>query len=126
MKQNDLFFTIKRNNISEDTITVLVHDVRSFSKHIDDIVSDNRIINNDTIRFTETQINPSDSTSNIMKILKFFNINFKSNISKFLNLAYGCRNNVAILNKFDANGVSTFNSDKTCFCRQVIHFNVSL
>ena len=126
MKQKDLFFTMKKNNTSDDTITVFAHNVGSFSKHIDDTVSDNRIINNDAIRFTETQVNPSDSTSNITKTLKLFSINFKNNISKFLNLAYGCRNNVAILNKFDVNGVSVFSSNKTYFCRQVIHFNVSL
>ena len=31
---------------------------------MDDIVSDDRIINNDIMGFTETQINPSDSTWN--------------------------------------------------------------
>ena len=38
MKQNDLFSTIKRNGLSEDTLTSLVHNVRSVSKHVDDIV----------------------------------------------------------------------------------------
>ena len=62
LKQNDLFSTIKRNNIYDDTITVFVHNVRSLSKHIDNIVSDDRIVNNDIKDFTETQIKPSDST----------------------------------------------------------------
>ena len=44
LKQNDLFFTIKINFLSDDTITIRVHNVRSYSKHVDDIVSDNRII----------------------------------------------------------------------------------
>ena len=56
------FPTIKRNVISGDTVTVLVYNVRSFPKHVDDIVSDNRTINNDIIGFTESQIKPSDST----------------------------------------------------------------
>ena len=55
LKQNDLFSTIKRNNTSDKTIIVFVHNLRSLSKHIDDIVSDGRIIN---MRFTETQIKP--------------------------------------------------------------------
>ena len=38
-----------------------MHNVRSLSKHVDDIVSDKRIINNDIIGFTETQISLSDS-----------------------------------------------------------------
>ena len=76
LKQNDLFSTIKRNNTSDDTITVFAHDVRSLSKHIDDIVSDDRIINNDIMGFTETQINPSDSTSKIMETMTFFQYSF--------------------------------------------------
>ena len=41
---------------------MFVHNVRSLSKHIDNIVSDDRIVNNDIKDFTETQIKPSDST----------------------------------------------------------------
>ena len=52
LKQNDLFSTIKRNTIS-DTLTILVHNVRPLSKHVD-IVSDDTIMNNDIIKFTET------------------------------------------------------------------------
>ena len=78
LKQNDLFSTIKRNNISDNTITVYFHNVRSLSKHINDIVCDNRIINNGIIGFTETKINPSDSTCKIMETLNFFNINFNN------------------------------------------------
>ena len=56
MKQNDLFSTIKRNGLSEDTLTSLVHNVRSVSKHVDDIVGGDRTINNGIVGFTETQI----------------------------------------------------------------------
>ena len=62
LKQNDLLFTIKRNAISGDTVTILVHNVRSLQRHVDDIVNDNRIINNVVIGFTETQIKPLDYT----------------------------------------------------------------
>ena len=57
LKQNDLFFIIERNAISGDTVTVLVHNVRSFPRHLDDIVSHNRIINDDIIIFTEHKPN---------------------------------------------------------------------
>ena len=56
-------------------------------KHTDDIVSDDRIISNDIIGFTETQIGPSDSTSRIMEASIFFNINFNNNVNKVLSLA---------------------------------------
>ena len=54
LKQNNLFSTIKRNAISENTITVLVHNVRSLSKHKDDTLDDGIIVNNDIKGFTET------------------------------------------------------------------------
>ena len=43
LKQNSLFSTIKRSVISGDTVTVLVHNVRSLPKYIDNKISDNRI-----------------------------------------------------------------------------------
>ena len=84
LKQNDLFSTIKSNNISDDTITVFVQNVRSLSKHINDIGRDDRIINNDIIGFTETQISPLDSTCKIIETLNFFNTNFNNDENKFL------------------------------------------
>ena len=71
LKQNDLFSTIKRNAISCDTVTVLVHNVRSLPRYVDDLVSDNRIINNNIIGFTETQIKQSYSTCKITETLNF-------------------------------------------------------
>ena len=44
LKQNDLLAAIRRNTLSNDAITVFLHNVRSLSKQIDDIVSDNIII----------------------------------------------------------------------------------
>ena len=51
LKQNDLFFTVKRNAISGDTVTVFVHNVRSLPIHVDDILSDNSIIYSDMVGF---------------------------------------------------------------------------
>ena len=88
LKQNDLFSTVKRNAISGNTVTVLVHNVRSLLGHVDDIVSDNRIINNNNIGFMETQIKPSDSACKIIETLSLFNINFNNNENEFLSLGY--------------------------------------
>ena len=119
LKQNDLFSTIKRNNTSDNSITVFVHNVRSLSKHINDIVCDDRIINNDITGFTETQINPSGSTCKIMETLNFFNVNFNNDENKFLSLAYVCANDVAILDKFNTNGESIFSFKKHAFADRV-------
>ena len=115
LKQNDLFSTIKRNNISDNTITVFVHNARSLSKHINDIACNDRIINKDIIAFTEIQINLSDSSCKIMETFKFFRINFDNDRNKFLSLAYECRNDVLILDKFDTNGVLIFSFKKHAF-----------
>ena len=57
--------------------------MRLLSKHIGGIVSDDRIINNDVIEFTETKINPSGSTRKKIEILNLTNINFNDYEKKF-------------------------------------------
>ena len=89
--------------------------MRSLPRHADDIEYDNRIINSDIIGFAETQIEPSDSTCKIIEVLKTFSINFNNNESNFLSLAYGCRNDVTILIKFDAHGASILSFKKHAF-----------
>ena len=92
--KTDLFCTIKRNTISDDTITVPVYSVISLSKHVDDTVSDNRVMND------------------------FFNINFNNNENK-LSLAYEYRNDITVLDKFDINEVSIFSLKKNGFTNRV-------
>ena len=107
LKQNDLFSTVKQNAVSGNTVTVLVHNVRSLARHVDDVFSNKTIINNDITGFIETQIKPSDFSCKIIEMLNLFNINFNNNEHKFSSLAYGCRNDVDVLSKFDADGLST-------------------
>ena len=45
--------------------------MRSLSKHVDETVSDERIMNNGIIGFTETKINLSDSTCKTIETLIF-------------------------------------------------------
>ena len=83
-KQNDLFSTIKINAISCNKVTVFVNNVISLLSQADRIVSDKRIINNNIIGFTETQIKSSDSTCKMIETLSLFNINFDKNENNFL------------------------------------------
>ena len=104
--------------------------MRSLSKPIDDMESDDRLMNSDTTGFTETQINPSDSTCKIIGMLNLFNLNLNNKENKVLSLGYGCRNDVAVLDKFDVNGVSIFSFKKHGILNMVsrnmnILFNVS-
>ena len=72
-------------------------------------------MNNDIIGFTDPQVRPSDSTCKIIETLNFYN-----NKNKFYSLAYGCGNDIAILNKFDANEVSIlFFKKHTFFANRV-------
>ena len=82
-------FTIKTNTISDDTNTAFLHNSKSFSKHLDDIVSNDRIVNNDIIGFTETQINLSNSNCKLIETLNSVNIKFNNNKSKVLSSTYG-------------------------------------
>ena len=80
MSETKLFiFGNKRNALSYYTITILIHNVRSRSKHIDDKVMDGKVMNNDIIGFTATSGNLSGSTCKIMKRLIFLNLKFNNN-----------------------------------------------
>ena len=93
--------------------------MRTLPKHVDDIVSDDRTIDNDAVRFTKAEINLSDSTCKIIKIFNFFNINVNENDNRFLNLADRCRNDVAVLDKFNGDGLSIFSFRKHAFANKV-------
>ena len=47
--------------------------------------------------------------------MRFFKITYNSNENKFLSFAYGCTNDVAVLDKFDANGASIFSFKRHAF-----------
>ena len=103
-----LFSTLKGNFLYYDALTILVLNMGSFSKYVDDIVSDDRLVNTDIMAFTNIQIISPDSTCKIGKPLNFFKINFNNDGNKHSSLVYGCINNIAILDKFDASGVCFF------------------
>ena len=69
-KQNDLFYLIKKKNFLQ-TVTILVHNMISLSKHVDNTISDDRIINKCIIGLTETEINPLVFTCKIIENLEF-------------------------------------------------------
>ena len=48
------------------------------------------------------------------------NINFNENENKFISLAYGCRNDVAVSDKSDTNGVCLFRFKKHVFADGVL------
>ena len=89
--------------------------MKSLSRHVHDIVRENIIINTDIIEFTQTQTDSSDSAWQIIELLMFFNIKFINNENKSLDLDWKCRNDIAVFDKFDANGVSVLCFKKNAF-----------
>ena len=67
-----IFSTIERNKIYRTMQWQSLFIMYERFQDIDDIVGDVRVINNDIIGFTETQINPSD----LILTLKTMKINF--------------------------------------------------
>ena len=74
-----------------------------------------KIVNYDIKGFTETQINSSGSTCKILETLNFSILIIIATKNIFLSLAYGCRNNVFISDKLDANVVSISSFKKHAF-----------
>ena len=93
--------------------------MRSLGRHVGYILSGKRIIYNDIIGFTETQIKSLDSTWKIVETLNLMNIIFNNNRDKVLSLANRCRNGVTVLNKFYANALSILSFKKLDFANKV-------
>ena len=80
-----------------------------------------------TFQDSPKQINPPDSTSKIIETLGLFNINFNNNENNNNNNDNnnnnnncGCRNDVAVFDKFDADGISVFSFKKHAFVDTLI------
>ena len=89
------------------------------SLHLDDIISVDRIANNDILIFTKTQSNPSYSTCKIIETLNLFNIRFNYKENIFFKFSLRMENDVAVLDKLNANGISIFSFKKHAFANRV-------
>ena len=117
LRQNSIFDIIEKVVISEDTTTLLLVNVQSLLKYVFDIVSDNRLINNDILCFTETQIQLHHSTSTIQSFFKKCVIYFNNNSNKFLSLAYGMHSNLELNDREDFPGLSVLNIVKGSYSK---------
>ena len=52
--------------------------------------------------------------------MNLFNINFNNNENEFLSLAYRCRKDGAVPEKFDSNGVYLFSIKKHCSADKIL------
>ena len=72
-------------------------NTRSLTKHVHVIANDQRLLNNDFICFTETQIKHGQTVDEISEILKQFSMYFNNNQNHFLSIAYGHSESISIL-----------------------------
>ena len=56
LRQNSAFENIEKIIVTDDSITMFLLDVKSLSKHVCDIKRDGRLMSNDVLCFTETQL----------------------------------------------------------------------
>ena len=120
LKNHSLFAEIEKNTVSNETLTLLILNVRSLKKHVNDLVNDYRIIKNDIVGFTETQVNPSDSMELVNEKFHNFLMNYDNNNNKYLSLAYGYQDNIFMLRRFVINGISMFSFRKDVFSEKII------
>lgn len=70
-KKNLKICNKSRYTLSDVNLTVLVHEVRSLSKHVNDLVSDDKIKTDDNVGITEAQINFLYSIYKVVVNLEF-------------------------------------------------------
>ena len=69
------------------TLSVALLNTRSLQKHASDIASDWRLMNNNILFLTETQLSPSSDVNQIQTILDQFSISFNMSDYRFSSLA---------------------------------------
>ena len=115
LRQNSIFENIEKICVTDDTITILLLNVRSHSKHVCDIKSDGRLMENDVLCFTETQLQHQHLLYSIEQYLENFRVFFNNNDNKFLSLAYAFQKDITVISQEDFSGVSICNFRKSLF-----------
>ena len=83
LRKDNIFDSIEKYLVSNDSLTLVLLNSRSLAKHVLDISKDQRLLNNDFICFTETQVKPTHSVSQISENLKNFTMYFNNNEDQF-------------------------------------------
>ena len=58
LRRDNIFDSMEKYLVSSDSLTLVLLNTRSLAKHALDISKDQRLLNNDFICFTETQVKP--------------------------------------------------------------------
>ena len=113
LRENSIFKNIEKIIVTDDSITILLLNVRSLSKHTCDIKSDGRLMSNDVLCFTETQLQHQHLPNGIGQYFENFRISFNNNGNKFLSVGYVFQKDITVITEDDFAGVSICNFRKS-------------
>ena len=124
LQKKSIFEYIEEVALSNNSSTILLLNVRSLLKHAMDIASDKRLMSNDILCFTETQIEQTQNdTDDLNLVFNGFNIYFNNNQNKFMSLAYGLHDTTTVTEKEDFPRISIVKFRKTSFSEKSIKSN---
>ena len=109
LRQNSIFENIEKIIVTDDKITILLLNVSSLSKHVCYIRRDGRLMSNDVLCFTETQLQHQHLPNGTEQYFENFRISFNNNDNKFPSLAYAFQKDITVITQEDFAGVSICN-----------------
>ena len=93
--------------VTSDSLTITLLNIRSLRKHSDDILNDIALVNNDVLCLTETQLHLNEDTSEITsKFQNSFRMYFNNNRDKYRSIAFGYSSNMALCSSADCGSKS--------------------
>ena len=101
-------------------LSVALHNTRSFKKHAADIVSDLRLMNNNILFLTETQLSPSSDVNEIQIIFDKFSISFNMSDYRFSSLAIHYQKSVLMQCHQKGEGISVIRLCKPTYSNDCV------
>ena len=121
LQKKSIFENIEEVALSNNSLTVLLLNVRSLLKHAMDIASDKRLMSNYILCFTERQIEQTQSdTDDLNLVFNDLNIYFNNNQNKFISRTYGFHDTITVAEKEDFPGISIVKFKKTSFSEEAL------
>ena len=121
LRHESLFIPFKNLNVSLDSLTITLLNVRSLSKHSSDIAADARLTATDIFCLTETQLLTESDVSVIETHLSDFKFEYNNCIShRFNSLAICYKKTSFIENCFKFSAISIIKFRKPSFSNEVV------
>ena len=102
------------------TLSVALHNTRSFKKHAADVVSDWRLMNNNILFLTEAQSSPSSDVNEIQIIFDKFSISFNMSDYRFSSLAIHYQKSVLLQCHQKGEGISVIKLCKPTYSNDCV------